>query len=256
MTECCDFVPPPPEPTNPPRLAMDGDAELVLDPGIPTSLTTREETDAIGAMRRGLAEYLARAEKDVAGVRVRFSEVFEEWAESDDDNVRYPAAAVLAPEDIMYDGHAMTPSVLPERLPDGRNVVKMSEATCELVVEVHCSSPGERDSVRMMLEEALNPVDFVYGFILYLPFYFGMRAVFALLSLTMPDDETSARHGLRMIRLKISAQVSVVRPRTLPEFKPKLQLTVNDLTTPNAAPPKVTAGLVTAGGVSFSPGSR
>lgn len=253
---CCDDAQPGPEFQNPPVIvpAPAGDTELVDDPGAPSPLTTREETDAVGAMRRGLAEYLRGVSKEISGAIVRFQEVFEEWAEPDDDNVRYPAAAVLIPEEIIYDGQAMTPSLLPEKLPDGRFVSKISEASCELLVEVHTSSPGERQGVSMMLEEALNPVDFMYGFILYLPFYFGMRAVYALLSSTMVDDEASARHGLRPLRLKFAAHTSVVRPRRLPEAKPKLGLTVGDPTVPSTV--QVTAGGVTLSGGSFLRGPR
>src|ERR1700744_86959 len=240
MGECCDYVPPPFEPSNPPRITppAPGSTTLVRDLGARSPRTTREETDARGAMRRGLQEYLAQAEKDVAGARVRFQEVFEEWAESEDDNVRYPSAAVLlADDEVVYDAHAFTPQVSSDdRLPDGRYIVKVSEATTDFIIECHSSSPGEPLGVAMLLEETLNPVDFMYGFVLALPHYFGERASFQVLSAGLPDNEATARHGLRPLRMKVSGRISVVRPRALPTFQPKLQITVEDPT----ADPNVT----------------
>lgn len=225
MSGCGPSVPPI-EPSNPPRLAVPGETSLVVDSEAQIVLTNREETDAIGAMRRGLAEYLATVSKDVAGARVQLHDVFEEWATSEDDNVRYPSAAVLlANGNVIYDAHSLSPTINGQ-LPDGRTVVKVSEAATDFVVEVHCSTPGERLAMAMLLEEALNPVDWMYGFRLDLPHYFGQRATFALASADLNDDETSARHGLRALRARLSGQVSVVRPRRLAPASPQLKLDV------------------------------
>ena len=230
MSDCCDPPPLPSEVTNPPPIVppAPGGTILVLDKGVPSVRTTREETDAIGAMRRGLREYLAQLSKDVAGARVRFLEVFEEWAESEDDNVRYPAAAVLlADGSVMFDASNFTPRIIDgDLLPDGRAIVKMSEATTDLIVEAHCSSPGERLSISMLLEDGLNPVDYMYGFALDLPHYFGQRAEFSLESGELVDDANTARHGLRPIRMRVSARISVVRPRRYATANPQYTIAV------------------------------
>lgn len=211
---------------------------LVVDADAAQARTNLEETDAIGAMRRGLREYLSQVHKDIAGVRVRFEEVFEEWATSDDENVRYPSAAVLLSDgNVTFDSTGFSTSIIADdRLPDGRYVIKVAEAVTEFAIECHCSSPGERQSVSMLLEEALNPVDFMYGFALDLPHYFGQRAAFMVTAAELVDDAASARHGLRTIRAKVAGQVSVVRPRALPRMRPRFDAEVVDATSDFAVP--------------------
>lgn len=230
MTDTCAPPIPPQEPHNPPRLVPPppGGTVLVTYSDLPSTRTNREETDAVGAMRRGLKEYLEQISKNVAGAVVRLEEVFEEWATSEDVGTRYPAAAVLMADGrVVYDDHNLSPQVHDDdALPDGRAIVKVSEASTEFDIEIHCDEPGQRTGVMMLLEEALNPVDWMYGFQLELPHYFGQRAVFGLLSAELPDDATSARHGLRLVRARLAATISVVRPRKFPSAQIKTQLSV------------------------------
>lgn len=235
----CEPTPLPREPQNaPPLPPAPGDTQLVTDSDAPMVRTDREETDAVGAMRRGLKEYLSQVSKDVAGAKVHFEDVLEEWAEPEDQAVAYPAAAVLIPDGLVtFDQTSFAPSILADdRLPSGRYVIKLSEATTTLVIETYCSTPGERLGVSMLLEEALNPVDWMYGFHLDLPHYFGQRASFAVEQVELPDDATSARHGLRVVRAKVMGRISVVRPRKLPTMQPKLDIRVTDVITAGTFP--------------------
>lgn len=223
MSDCGPPIPPI-EPGNPPSLTMPGDTIFVTGSEQAMVRTDRQETDALGAMRRALKDYLASISKDISGERVQLVDVFEEWATSEDAGVRYPSAAVLlADGTVTYDASSFGPVIYPQdQIPGGAYIVKLSEATTEFVVEVHCDSPGSRLNVSIMLEEALTPVDWMYGFQLDCPYYFGQRAQFALISTEEPDDATSARHGLRVIRARLMGQISVVRPRKLPFAQPKI----------------------------------
>jgi hypothetical protein len=181
-------------------------------------------------MRRGLKEYLEQQQKDVAGVLIRFEEVFEEWATSEDAGIRYPSAAVLlADGTVTFDASDFSPRIFPEdQLPDGRYIIKTSEATTEFLIEIHTSSAGERGSIAMLMEESLNPVDFMYGFYLELPHYFGQWAHFQLLASEAIDDPTTIRHGLRPIKMRLVGNVSVVRPRGLPIAQPKFEADIQE----------------------------
>lgn len=236
----CEPIRPVVEAVNPPPIVppAPGGTLLIRDLAVRFPRTIREETDAVGAMRRGLREYLSQAEKTVAGQKVRLLDVFEEWATSEDEAVRYPSAAVLlADGKVTYDGTQFAPKVLPEdKLPDGRYVIKTSEATTMFRVEVHCDNPGDRLAMSMLLEETLNPVDFMYGFALYCPHYFGQTALFSVESAELVDTPETARHGLRPLHAMIAGSISVVRPRGLPLLKPQLQLGVEAAGTPFTVP--------------------
>lgn len=241
----CEPTSPPVEPTWSPTIGpAPGSTILVTDSEQPMIRTVVEETDAVGAMRRGLKEYLAVASKDVMGRRVFFENVFEEWAEPEEAGIQYPSAAVLmADGSVAYDAHSFSPTIHPDDLlPDGRFVIKVSEASTAFVVEAYCVSPGDRLGIAMLMEEALNPVDFMYGFWLDLPHYFGQRAMFSLEAVDIPDDSTSARHGLRVLRYRLMASISVVRPRNLVPLTPKLQV---DAISPDVV---ITAGPITVAG--------
>lgn len=200
--------------------------------------TLREETDAVGAMRRGLKEYLEQSEKVVLGSVVKFHAVFEEWATSEDQNVDYPSAAVLMPGDgaVAYEAHNLSPTFGhpndgdfdrdDKGNPDTPEVVlgKVAEAATTFSVEAHCSSPGQRTGVTMLLEDVLNPVHWMFGFRLWLPHYFGQKASFQTTGLELPDDAASARHGARVVRAKIRGSVSVVRPFQLGLLRPRVEL--------------------------------
>ncbi len=46
----------------------------------------------------------------------------------------------------------------------------------DLTLDVYTSDPVERSVLTAGLEDAMNPVDWRYGFFLDLPYYFGARA--------------------------------------------------------------------------------
>jgi hypothetical protein len=87
----------------------------------------------------------------------------------------------------------------------------------------------------LMLEDRLNPVHWMSGFRLYLPHYFGQKATFQVTSVEAPDDAGSARHGLRVVRERVRASVSVVRPFHIPTIKPSVELCV--VTSDSSFPP-------------------
>jgi len=235
----CEVHLPPFEPLNPPPVAPTGTGTtLVTDLSVPATRTIREETDSVWAMRRGLREYLAQAQKVIAGQVVQFIEVFEEWATTEDVSIRYPSAAVLLADGLStFDASDFSPRIHPDdKLPDGRYVVKTAEVSTDFIIEIHCSEPGDRVGVAMLMEETLNPVDFMYGFVLELPFYFGQRALFQTASFTATDTEASARHGVRPLLYRVSGSISVVRPRSYPVGGISLELCVEQTTQPLAPP--------------------
>jgi len=236
MTQCPPGPPPPEELAGTALLvppAPGGTVLVVRASAEPPKLTAVRECDAVTALKRGLKEYLEQVYVDVDGVRVRFEQVHHVWAETD-QVATYPSAVVLAAEEAAYDYSSFTPMLDPTRLvingaePSDRRsyLVKYAEVTLRLAIEVHCSSPAERSSIMMLLEDALNPVDWMYGFQLDLPHYFNQRAVYEPTTGQMMDSDADARRRWRPGTVFLTGQISLMRVRSLPNFQPKLVVEV------------------------------
>jgi hypothetical protein len=215
-----------------------GEATLVTRASAePPVLTARRDCDAVTALKRGLKDYLEQVFIDVAGARVRFQKVNSTWAEPEEKAV-YPAAAILVGGEAEYDYSSLTPSLDPKRKvilgtePAGMSsyLIKYAEVTVDLIIQVFTSSPEERIQVAMLLEDALNPVDWMYGFKIDLPFYFNQRAVYEPVTTQFLDSEEDARKRYRPGSLALKGQVSLLRVRSLPRLDPRASVVVE---TPN-----------------------
>lgn len=204
-------------------------------------LTARRDCDAVTALKRGLAEYLQQVMLDVEGARVQFQQVFYSWAEPE-DGYTLPSAYVAADGEAEYDYHGLTPVLDPKNkvaLPGGpagqqAYLVKYAELKVSLACQIYTSSPDERAQVSMLLEDALNPVDWMYGFKLDLPHYFNQRAVYEPVTTVFTDSEDGARRRWRPGTVMLSGQVSVLRVRTLPLMQPRAVVTTLDADEPVA----------------------
>lgn len=226
----CPPAPPVPEPSYPPDLVPPplGLTQLVTNTDDPVVCTATRLTDALTATRRGLAEYLEQVFLDIEGVRVRLQKVHPVWAEGEETAV-FPSAAIVLVGDLTYDASSLTPTLDPTcRLPDGGYLVKYSELTATLMVDLFASSPDERAQVMLLLEDALNPVDWRYGFVLELPHYHNVRAVYELATAQSLDSEGTAIRRWREGSAVLNVRVPVVRPRTLPTMEVRVGVEVVD----------------------------
>ena len=213
---------------NPPPLVPPpvGGTRLVLTPGECLEPSSNRETDAVTALKRGLKEYLEQIYLNVAGAQVRYQAVLDAWAEPE-SVATFPSAIVQPIGAATYDASSFSPNVQSKnKLPDGNYLVKYSEVAVQLTIESHCSSPEERVAVTMMLEDALNPVDWMYGFKLDLPHYFNQRAHFEPVTGTMDDSADQAVRRLRPGIVTLNANVSVMRILCRPGLRPVVRLTV------------------------------
>jgi len=238
MSDCNDPQIPPPEAVNPPVLVPPplGRTTLITRPSdVRSTYTANRECDAVTAVKRGLREYLEQVYLDVLGVRVRFERVTEVWSEPE-QTAKYPGAAIMARDEAEYDAASLTPTLdttpvqsLPGDSPERKTyLVRYSEATIPLVVELHTSNPEERIQCSMLLEDALNPVDWMYGFKLQLPHYFNQIAVYEPMRTQMLDSEDNARRRWRPGSVFLTARASVIRSRALPGLRPLVDLEVTD----------------------------
>lgn len=237
MNTCSPSAPPPEEIASPSVLVPPppGPTSLVKSPNDPTqALTANRECDAVTALKRGLKEYLEQVSLNVLGQRVRFQAVHDVWAETD-QVAKFPSAVVQSVGEATYDYASFAPVLDPARIvtfgaePAQKRtyLVKYAEVVVQLALETHCSTPEERVSVAMMLEDALNPVDWMYGFKLVLPHYFNQVAVFEPATTQMLDTEADARRRWRPGTVLLAGQISVFRTRSLPALQPRVVVEVD-----------------------------
>lgn len=196
----------------------------LVEVGMESVFTPRNETDARGALTRGLAEYVSQLSTTWGGGReLAFYNVFDYWAEPE-DGAQYPSAAVYTDADGTYDASHFTPSVGAMVAP-GQYLVSTSDLSVDLMLDVYTTDPIMRAGVNKMLEDALNPHDWRYGLVLDLPHYFGSRGVYELLKQSFIDSEDLSQARYRRVVFTLRATVTVYRLKTLPLHDPRVRVT-------------------------------
>lgn len=191
----------------------DTTATLITRPGTLVVYTAEREVDAVSAAARGLAEYLGtlRGPAGVGGRELSFTESLWHHAEPE-QQVTYPAVIVLPSGDVaLEDTKPTTDASMRLPAPDNRFVFKVGEAVVLLQVELHCTDPFTRAGLLALVQDALCPVDWMYGCRLVLPFYHGAHAAYAPRTVTIPDDAESAQQRIRIARVQVEAHVPVLR---------------------------------------------
>lgn len=226
-------------PIGPPIPVMDAPGPLfyggtdvtpVLRPDVPPTITNRHETDARTALTRGLARYLAGLEFDGGAGRILAFQgrVFESYADPE-TQAQFPSAVVLSDQPALYDASRLTPGAPVDRLPstpEGNALLSTSELTLDLTLDVWATENRSRSALVAGLEQALSPTDWMYGLRLDLPFYFGARAGYELLSVQYIDSEDSATRRYRRASLVVSGRVPVYRIVPLPVARARFDLSV------------------------------
>lgn len=202
----------------PPAPPAPGGTRLVTRADDLVKRTANRETDARTALTRGLAEYLAQVQVEMpGGRRVAFRRVFESHAEPE-DVAEFPSASVVAGvgtyHPIRFTPGAAGKDRLPE--PDGRYLLQSSEFRLEMAVEVWATDPKERQALVAAVEDAMVPVDWLYGARLELPHYFGARADYQLVSMSYADDEAELMRRHRRAVFAVAASLPVLRLASFP----------------------------------------
>ena len=216
---------------NPPAPGADvrpaGRTKLITKPNTPEGpFTANQETDVDGAVRRALAEYLEQVEYEVAGRRYYFRRVYEEWAEPE-EKAAHPTAVILPGGTGSYAAKSLTPTLdMRERLPppDNRYLVVPAEWTQEVIVEVWGNDPEERMALSAMVERALNPVFWKFGFVLEMPHYFNARAVYSLRTKTLQMTEENSLRRFRIAAFVLQAIAPLVTLYGFPDSRPRFEL--------------------------------
>lgn len=196
-----------------------GSTRLITQPGQPHRFNVQQEADARTALCRGVKEYIEQLSFDMLSRTVAFKQVFQTWADSEDE-ADYPSAAVNGSAMGRYDDTPKFQAELPnpsEKIPGTRDfIISACEYVLDITLSVWATDNTERSALVAMLEQALNPVDWQYGFTLELPFYFNQRATYELKEGGYVDTEEDALRRRRLAKFTIRGSVPVTRVERLP----------------------------------------
>lgn len=206
-----------------------GGSKLITRREEPGTITLNRETDARSALTRGLKEYLKTLSIDTPrGRRQAFQRVTSTWAEPE-ERAQYPAAAVLADGPGLYDQSKLSPNPVAKFLtPNPVGLIQVSEFTIDLTLDVWATDPEERIGLGMMLEDALTPVTWMYGFVLELPHYHSARGAYELMSQSYVDTDVDATRRYRRAQYVIKGHIPVYRTTKLPETLPRTLVVVTE----------------------------
>lgn len=195
---------------------------LVTDPEYSLDLTAYRETDVHTAMARGLAEYLSQQSIEIGGRKLSLT-TYTTWAEPE-NQASYPSAAIGGGPGS-YDRN-LTPFIV-KTIADEQRLVSVTEFSQELTIDLWATDPRERLYLVAMIEEALNPVEWMYGFRLILPFYHNATAVYELLSSEYLDSSEDAMAKYRRAAFSVRGTITAFRLLNFPDARPTLRLDVS-----------------------------
>ncbi len=230
MSVCCPTCgAPAPSPIQPTRNSIQLKpgarplSTLVTDPDMGMQLTGYRETDAHTAMARGLAEYLSQQTIEVGGRKLQLK-TYSTWAEPE-DQVSYPAAAIGA-EAGTYD-RGFTPNYV-QTVDAKVRLIAVSEFVQDLQIDLWATDPKERLFLSAMIEEVLNPVEWMYGMRLVLPFYHNTIASYELLGSQYTDTSDDAMAKYRRAQFTVRGNMTTYRLLNFPTATPRLDFAIEN----------------------------
>jgi hypothetical protein len=198
---------------------------LITDADDPQQLTLTRTTDTRTALARGLVEYFGQLEGIAEGGRaMRFVNAQVCWAEPEQPSTS-PALVITGIVQGSYADSDFTPRVV---FQNGRQaLMEMSALEQEFLVSVWAKDPMQRMGLSTLIEDASDPVDWMSGFRLELPYYFGARAIYTVRNVQYLDGAADAQRRWRVAVFGVTATVPKYRPiGTPPTLIPELALEV------------------------------
>lgn len=204
-------------------------ATLITDPTTRECITDRLECDAESAACRGLGQYLAMVERPHRGRLMAFESAVESWPDIQDAGGGLPALGVWrGTADGIYDRSIGQRVERPTDRRPTHTVVTWTDLTLTLAVEAWCTDKEERVGIRLLVEEALMPVHWLYGARLALPFYGGRHVEYTIETGSFQDDPNLIDAGIRRVVFGVRVVMPVWRPMRLPEAQIDARGTVVD----------------------------
>jgi hypothetical protein len=203
---------------------------LVEERGIQVLPTSTRECSAARAVCRALAEYLETLTFPVTGgLQQKFAVVRDLRAEPEDLG-KYPGACVFPDGEAQYGTEEGSLQPIYDEsgvLLDGTQLFLMGEIREDLQVHVWTNEVEHREYVLMMLEDAMNPVEWMSGFFLDMPHYHNLRASYQLMSMGYEDVDSDNQRRYRKCTLRVQATCPYARVFDLQRIRPRAAVEVD-----------------------------
>lgn len=204
---------------------------LVTERTTRQTLTGVRECSSVRAPIRALAEYLESLEFPVTtgGIHQKLKVVRDRMAQPE-ELAEYPGASILLEGGAQYgseDG-GLQPMSDPEGLlPDGNTIFIVGEVQASLSVRVWTNEDEDREDAIILLEDALNPLDWMSGFWLEMPHYCGLRATFQMMEVGYEDGESDNMRRYRKANFRVKVVSPVARLLKFPGIRPRAVVDVS-----------------------------
>ena len=201
----------------------------ILDPDDVQQISYVRTVDARTALARGMAEYLSLLSMIWEGGRLlKFARTKFYWAEPEEEGL-LPAAALIGQGEATYEDSTLSQQLTP--IDDGtkRYLYSPAAMTQRFRLEVWCTSPVELYGLAAMVEDALEPTDFMTGLRLELPYYFNARATYEKQALMYGVSGSDAQTRWRKAIFTVVGTCPQYRPvGELKLMDPRISVSVSD----------------------------
>lgn len=201
---------------------------LVLNRDVRPVLTANRECSSIRAPVVALADYLQTLRCPVGdGKHVSFETVKAYRAEPEDE-AEYPAACVFPEGEASYSEDENLQQYADEslRVSESSVLLMASEVLQTLQVHVWTNEEAHRDQLLMMVEDAMDPVEWMGGFLLEMPHYHGGRALYASKQMTIEDNDGDNLRRFRKLAWRVQVRSPRYRLHEMAKINPLVSLEV------------------------------
>lgn len=184
----------------------------ILEAGDKQKLSFVRHTDARTALARGLAEYISQ--KSITwthGRLVSFRRVIQTWGEPEVP-AEYPSGVLVSDGPAVYDDSTLSPELTEIADGTGRFIRISAELVQPFAFIVWCTDPVQRQALTALVEDALEPAEFMTGLRLELPYYFNVRATFEKLDMLYDDSPSNSIHRWRRSIFSVVGHIPQVVP--------------------------------------------
>jgi len=112
--------------------------------------------------------------------------------------------------------------------PEGGAIMGSGEIKQTLSVHIWTDEDAIRENALMMVEDALDPVEWMTGFMLEMPHYYNLRAVYSVERMTYEDSPDDNARRYRKLLFSIVSHSPKARRFVLPRLDPRAVVEVSD----------------------------
>lgn len=195
-------------------------SNLITDRTSRIVYTANRECSCIRAPVVALASYieeLAAAQSDAQYTQLRSVIPFKSEPENQAD---YPSACVFPDGDAEYEEEPLGQYTDEEMIVGDTALIFTGELSQMLTVHLWANEEAQRDLFLMMLEDGLFPVEWMPGFHLDMPNYYGARATYLPRQVTVEDSDQDNIRRYRKLIWRVQVRSPRLRAFKIPRIRP------------------------------------